>query len=64
MGSLGIQTYKRKIYNLDMIISVGYRVNSIITAITLCRTVKKPFFILKKIHISIDYLYKVYYFVN
>ncbi|MDY0277285.1 MAG: RhuM family protein [Acholeplasma sp.] len=28
MGSLGTQTYKRKIYNLDMIISVGYRVNS------------------------------------
>lgn len=28
MGSLGIQTCKRKIYNFDMIISVGYRVNS------------------------------------
>ena len=28
MGSLGVQTYKTKLYNLDMIISVGYRVRS------------------------------------
>ena len=28
MGSLGVQTYKTKLYNLDMIISVGYRVKS------------------------------------
>ena len=28
MGHLGIQTYKVKLYNLDMIISVGYRVKS------------------------------------
>ena len=28
MRSLGVQKYKLKLYNLDMIISVGYRVNS------------------------------------
>ena len=28
MGSLGVQTYITKLYNLDMIISVGYRVKS------------------------------------
>ena len=28
MGSLGVQTYKTKLFNLDMIISVGYRVKS------------------------------------
>ena len=28
MGSLGVQRYKTKLYNLDMIISVGYRVKS------------------------------------
>lgn len=28
MGSLGVQHYKTKLYNLDMIISVGYRVKS------------------------------------
>lgn len=28
MGSLGLQSYSTKLYNLDMIISVGYRVNS------------------------------------
>ena len=28
MGSLGLQHYKTKLFNLDMIISVGYRVNS------------------------------------
>ena len=28
MGSLGVQAYKTKLYNLDMIISVGYRVKS------------------------------------
>ena len=28
MGSLGVQTYITKLYNLDMIISVGYRVRS------------------------------------
>ena len=28
MGVLGVQTYKTKLYNLDMIISVGYRVKS------------------------------------
>ena len=28
MGSLGIQSYKTKLYNLDMVISVGYRVKS------------------------------------
>ena len=28
MGSLGVQEYKVKYYNLDMIISVGYRVKS------------------------------------
>ncbi len=28
MGTLGVQTYKTKLYNLDMIISVGYRVRS------------------------------------
>ena len=28
MGSLGVQTYKTKLYNLDMIISIGYRVKS------------------------------------
>lgn len=28
MGSLGVQVYKVKYYNLDMIISIGYRVNS------------------------------------
>ena len=28
MGSLGIQSYKTKLFNLDMIISVGYRVKS------------------------------------
>ena len=28
MGSLGVQTYKTKLYNLDAIISVGYRVKS------------------------------------
>ena len=28
MGTLGFQTYKTKLYNLDMIISVGYRVKS------------------------------------
>lgn len=28
MGSLGLQHYKTKLYNLDMIISVGYRVKS------------------------------------
>ena len=28
MGSLGVQRYKSKLYNLDLIISVGYRVKS------------------------------------
>ena len=28
MGTLGAQVYKTKIYNLDMIISVGYRIKS------------------------------------
>ena len=28
MGTLGVQRYSYKLYNLDMIISVGYRVNS------------------------------------
>lgn len=28
MGSTGVQQYKVRLYNLDMIISVGYRVNS------------------------------------
>lgn len=28
MGSLGLQSYSTKLYNLDVIISVGYRVNS------------------------------------
>ena len=28
MGSLGIQSYKTKLYNLDMVISIGYRVKS------------------------------------
>ena len=28
MGSLGVQTYKTKLYNLDVILSVGYRVKS------------------------------------
>ena len=28
MGSLGIQSYKTRLYNLDMIISVGYRIKS------------------------------------
>lgn len=28
MGTLGVQQYKANLYNLDMIISVGYRVNS------------------------------------
>ena len=28
MGSLGLQKYNVKLYNLDMIISVGYRVKS------------------------------------
>lgn len=28
MGSLGIQRYSRKLYNLDMILAVGYRVKS------------------------------------
>ena len=28
MGSLGVQTYITKLYNLDMIVSVGYRVKS------------------------------------
>ena len=28
MGSLGLQSYSTKFYNLDMIISVGYRINS------------------------------------
>ena len=28
MGSLGVQRYTTKLYNLDMIISVGYRVKS------------------------------------
>ena len=30
MGSLGNQRYEVKVYNLDMIISIGYRVNSFI----------------------------------
>ena len=28
MGTLGVQRYSYKLYNLDMIISVGYRVKS------------------------------------
>ena len=28
MGSLGVQRYSRKLYNLDMILAVGYRVKS------------------------------------
>ena len=28
MGKLGLQNYKVKLYNLDMIISIGYRVKS------------------------------------
>lgn len=28
MGTLGVQRYSYKLYNLDMIISVGYRVES------------------------------------
>ena len=28
MGNLGIQNYTKKLYNLDMILAVGYRVKS------------------------------------